>query len=425
MNHLKLLFEIIFKLIAIIYTSVSVYFIRILISFRENKKYLDSLVIDDVIFRKERINLNNYDHEYSYCGNSDAGENETLIMMGGIPTDSSESMMWMAAEIYKKNPSFKIFILHLPFYENYSEITMNHKGAMFDSLTIPFNREISNKNVRIDPKFNHKNQSKIVGLILKKLNLTKAHFIGHDRGVVVFEHLMQDQENLFLSFSRGAQAWDFYRKEWSKLAPNICVGPPHRFFTYPWQLKFLFNIITFFNFPFAIRSDGFLKKCMNARKGSELYNRYTHLTFKANSPTNKFLLKVRQTMLQTDSLKEIENRKYLPKNIKIMQFQGEDEFKLNSKKKLISDQPYFGKYNLFKNEIKDLYPNCVSQDLSQYQSQYIQEKNEYKKVDLLPNARMSFFALIPDSAHFNVIENPEGCASAVSDFIQECNLGNL
>ncbi len=425
MNYLKLLFEIIFKLIAIIYNSISICFIKIVIFFRGNSKNLDNLIIDDVIFKKKSVNLNDYKHEYSYCGNSNAGENETLIMMGGIPTDSSESMMWMAAEIYKKNPLFRIFILHLPFYESYSEITTNHKVAMFDSLTIPFNREISNRSVRIDPKFSHKNQSKIVGLILKKLNLTKAHFVGHDRGVVVFEYLMQDQENLFLSFSRGAQVWDFYKKEWSKLAPNICVGPPHRYFTFPWQLRLLFNIITFFNFPFAIRSDGFLKKCINAKKGSELYNRYTHLTFKANSPTNKFLLKVRQTMLQTDSLKEIENRKYLPKNIKIMQFQGEDEFKLNSKKKLISDQPYFGKYNLFKNEIKDLYPNCVSQDLSQYQSQYIQEKKDYKKVDLLPNARMSFFALIPDSAHFNVIENPEGCASAVSDFIQECNLGNL
>ena len=425
MNYLKLLFEIIFKLIAIIYNSISICFIKIVIFFRGNSKNLDNLIIDDVIFKKKSVNLNDYKHEYSYCGNSDAGENETLIMMGGIPTDSSESMMWMAAEIYKKNPLFRIFILHLPFYESYSEITTSHKVAMFDSLTIPFNREISNRSVRIDPKFSHKNQSKIVGLILKKLNLTKAHFVGHDRGVVVFEYLMQDQENLFLSFSRGAQVWDFYKKEWSKLAPIICVGPPHRYFTFPWQLRLLFNIITFFNFPFAIRSDGFLKKCINAKKGSELYNRYTHLTFKANSPTNKFLLKVRQTMLQTDSLKEIENRKYLPKNIKIMQFQGEDEFKLNSKKKLISDQPYFGKFNLFKNEIKDLYPNCIFQDSLQYQSQYIENKKNYKKIDLLPNARMSFFALIPDSAHFNVIENPEGCASAVSDFIQECNLGNL
>ena len=51
--------------------------------------------------------------------------------------------------------------------------------------------------------------------------------------------------------------------------------------------------------------------------------------------------------------------------------------------------------------------------------------NGYKKVTLLPTARMSFFALIPDSAHFNVIENPKGCASAVNDFISECNLEKI
>ena len=138
-----------------------------------------------------------------------------------------------------------------------------------------------------------------------------------------------------------------------------------------------------------------------------------------------FLNKVKQTMLQTDSSLEIENRKNLPKDIKIMQFQGEDEFRLNSKNKLISDQPYFGKYNLFRNEIEDIYPECSHQVKSKLQSKYIDCKNEYKKISLLPSARMSFFALIPDSAHFNVIENPKGCASAVYDFITECNLGKI
>ena len=123
--------------------------------------------------------------------------------------------------------------------------------------------------------------------MLKKLNISKAHFIGHDRGVVVFEHLMIENEGLFLSFSRGAQVWDYYEEEWSKLAPNMCVGPPHRFFTSPWQIKLLFNIITFFGFPLAIRSEGFLKKCRNLKKGTQLYDRNTHLTYKANFTTKK------------------------------------------------------------------------------------------------------------------------------------------
>ena len=63
---------------------------------------------------------------------------------------------------------------------------------------------------------------------------------------------------------------------------------------------------------------------------------------------------------------------------------------------------------------------CWQQDADE-----VVHEEDYKKIELIPNARMSFFALIPDSAHFNVIENPKGCASAVSDFIHECNLKNI
>ena len=107
----------------------------------------------------------------------------------------------------------------------------------FNTLNLPFNRESSNANVKVDPKFSHYNQSKIVEKILNKLEISKAHFIAHDRGVIVFEYLMTRNNDLFLSFSRGAQVWDYYEEEWSKLAPFICVGPPHRFMTKPWQFE--------------------------------------------------------------------------------------------------------------------------------------------------------------------------------------------
>ena len=61
-------------------------------------------------------------------------------MMGGIPSDPSESMFWMAAEIIKMNSSFKILILHLPFYENYSKIELKDDTAKFNTLNLPFNR---------------------------------------------------------------------------------------------------------------------------------------------------------------------------------------------------------------------------------------------------------------------------------------------
>ena len=92
-------------------------------------------------------------------------------MMGGIPSDPSESLYWMASELIKKNPSLKILIIHLPFYENYSKIELTDDTAKFNTLNLPFNRESSNANVKVDPKFSHYNQSKIVEKILNNSNI--------------------------------------------------------------------------------------------------------------------------------------------------------------------------------------------------------------------------------------------------------------
>ena len=104
-----------------------------------------------------------------------------------------------------------------------------------------------------------------------------------------------------------------------------------------------------------------------------------------------------------------------------MQFQGEDEFKRASNGSLISDQPYFGKYNLFRNEIEDIYPDSVDQESVPIQDQYITNHGLYKSIKLKDSARFSAFNIIPKAAHFNVIENPEACASAVYDFINTLN----
>jgi hypothetical protein len=115
---------------------------------------------------------------------------------------------------------------------------------------------------------------------------------------------------------------------------------------------------------------------------------------------------------------EVENRSNIKNtNFPIMQFQGEDEFKYNKSGTLISDQPYFGLYNLYRNEIEDVYPGCVGQDESKYQSHLVSDKGIYKEIKIKDDARFAKFCLIPDSAHFNVIENPKSCAFAINDFI--------
>ena len=413
---IKIFLETIFIFLA----KALLFFQKILISlicaYRESGKILNPLGIE---ISRQYVSIDGFEHFILKCGNAHASEENTIVMMGGAPTDSSESMSWMAAELCKKDSALLVYIFHLPFYEEHSKINLaQNKFAEFNGQLFPFNREINLKKVNVDPKFSHEAQAEVTLKIFKKLNLKKAHFVAHDRGVVVFENLLISNSKIFLSFSRGSQVWDFYKEEWAKLAPMICVGPPHSFFTFPHQVRFIFFLITFFKFPLAISEISEHLKA--AKKGSEEYDRLTHLIYKANNPSKKYLLKFRQTMLQTNIKKEVLNRAKLKKlDIRLMQFQGEDEFKFGRNGKLISDQPYFGIYNLFKNEVEDIYPGCVGQDTKKKEKQFIEFKDGYSKLKLIPTAKFHTFALIPKSAHFNIIENPKGCANAVYDFIRD------
>ena len=419
---IKILVEIIFALLV----KAFLFFLRIIFTVicfirKEEKlfkKQSNDLNIKGIHLKKRFIHIDGYQHLITECGNTEASEENTIVMMGGIPTDPSESLYWMAAELCRKDKDLHVLILHLPYYEEYSKINLDKNlYAKFNALKLPFDREINLKEINIDPKFSHENQAQITLKIFKKLKLKKAHFVGHDRGVIVFENLLISNREIFLSLSRGSQVWDYYKDEWSKLAPKICVGPPHRYMAYPYQLRLLFFLITFIKLPFGITE--IASHLRGSKKGSEEYDRVTHLIYKANNPTRKYLLKVQQTFMQTDSKMEVLNRKKLKNiDVKMMQFQGEDEFKYGKNRKLISDQPYFGIYNLFKNEVEDLFPGCVGQDLNKKVSNLIEEKKDYRKLKLLPSAKLESFALIPKSSHFNVIENPKGCANAVYDFIK-------
>ena len=412
--------KIFLETIFVFFAKTLLLFQKILISlicvYRDSGKILHPYGIE---ISRQYVSIEGFKHLILKCGNDNASEENTIIMMGGAPTDSSESMCWMAAELCKKDSALLIYIFHLPFYEEYSEIIEDqNEFAEFNGKLLPFNREINLKKVNVDPKFSHEAQAEVTLKIFKKLNLKKAHFVAHDRGVIVFENLLISNSEIFISLSRGSQVWDFYKEEWAELAPMICVGPPHSFFIFPHQVRIIFSLVTFFKFPLAIsKISEYLK---GAKKGSEEYDRLTHLIYEANNPSKKYLLKFRQTMLQTDVKKEVLNREKLKKlDTKIMQFQGEDEFKFGRNGKLISDQPYFGIYNLFRNEVEDIYPGCVGQDAKKKEKQFIELKDGYSKLKLLPTAKFHTFALIPKSAHFNVIENPKGCANAVYDFIND------
>ena len=188
------------------------------------------------------------------------------------------------------------------------------------------------------------------------------------------------------------------------------------------QLRLLLFSVIHFKKPLELLSDSFELKASRAKKGTDLYDRYTHLKYKSQLSYKRYAEKFKHSLIQGGVYSEVKNRANLRERLfPIMQFQGEDEFKYNNSGTLISDQPYFGIYNLFRNEIKDVYPGCIGQEFKKYQSQYVTEKLNYKEIQLKPNARFSKFCLIPDSAHFNVVENPKSCANAIADFIKEIN----
>ena len=58
---------------------------------------------------------------------------------------------------------------------------------------------------------------------------------------------------------------------------------------------------------------------------------------------------------------------------------------------------------------------------SAIKNEFITSKGLYKEITIKDGARFSKFYLIPDSAHFNVIENPESCAAAVYNFVTLVN----
>ena len=125
-------------------------------------------------------------------------------------------------------------------------------------------------------------------------------------------------------------------------------------------------------------------------------------------------------MMQTDSVDKIRScESLLHSNVPILQLQGDDEFAVNAKWTLVSDQPYFGRYNLSATDMCDLYPGLVGQDPPNKAQGLIPECGNYRSQKLLQKARLSRFCLIPNAAHFNVVENPLACAEAINDFVMD------
>ena len=411
-NFLNLLIKLI---INFIFIFIDIY-ISTLIFFREKLFYTPN--IKKSKYEKKTLFINNESHFYFEFGDVKATEENTILMIGGIPTNPMESMSWLAAELINLNPNFKVLIFNIPYYEKHFDIELSDTFASTNGKNLFTNKTIDNKKINVDYKFSHKNQGIKLNDFLIALNINKCHFVGHDRGAVILEYFAINFPSKVLSYSRGSQVWNYIEPEWELLAPDICVGPPHKIMTVYEQLRLLLFSVIHFKKPLELLSDSFELKAKRAKKGTDLYDRYTHLKYKSQLSYKKYAEKFKHSLIQGGVHSEVKNRANLKERLfPIMQFQGEDEFKYNKSGTLISDQPYFGIYNLFRNEIEDVYPGCVGQDNEKYQQQFVLDKISYKEIQTKENARFTSFYIIPEAAHFNVIENPKACALAINDFL--------
>ena len=410
----------IFKLICrFLFLFIDVY-INLKIFFREYFFYTP--YIDNIDFKKSSLNIEGQNHHVYQIGDLSASDENTIIMMGGIPTDPLESMTWLADELNKINSSLRIIIFNMPYYESHFDIMATEKTAKSQGKNLITNKPIDFSKLKVDSKFSHENQGIKVNQFLDTLNIRACHFVGHDRGAVILEYFAINYPNKVLTYSRGSQVWNYIEPEWESLAPKICVGPPHKIMSVYEQIRLLLFSVIHLKKPLDLLSDTFDMFGRKSVRGSSLYDRYTHVKYKSQITYKSYYSKFKQSLVQGGIHSEVINRQKLNStNFPIMQFQGEDEFKYNKSGTLISDQPYFGIYNLFRNEIEDIYPGCVGQDSDKYQSQYVTDKGEYKEIKIKDGARFSNFYLIPNAAHFNVIENPRACALAIEDFIMSLN----
>jgi pimeloyl-ACP methyl ester carboxylesterase len=335
-------------------------------------------------------------------------------------------MSWLAEQLHKIDSTLRIIIFNMPYYDEHFAIEYSNEFAISNGESLITQKEIDFSTHKIDPKFSHVNQSKTVNLLMDEMGIDAAHVVGHDRGAVILENLCINNPERVITYSRGSQVWDYVDPKWKNLAPKILIGPPHRIMTIYHQFRILFFAVMNLNKPIHLLSETFKINGRSSKRGSDIYDRYTHLKYKSQISYKNYFKKIQQSFLQGGIDNEVQNRINLKNtSIPIMQFQGEDEFKRASNGSLISDQPYFGKYNLFRNEIEDIYPSAEDQSSVPLKKEYISDMGLYKEIQLKVGATFDKFFLIPDAAHFNVIENPKACASAIYNFINiEFNLNS-
>ena len=429
-------------------------------------------------FEIKYISINGHNHRISLAGNPD-GLPVVLIM--GVFEDSLKDSRWLVDQManHKKGHNYRFITITLPFLEDYAEIKhSNTVKARFDGF-IPPAKIIPMKGKQpVDPRYDLRNMADTVKSILKEgLNIEKAHFIGHDRGCIIMDSLLGKFPEMAMSYSRGSQGWTKFDPKWAELVDKgIFLGPPHNIMrteVFPGFLKNAINL----GFPFYFSCPAFAKKAAVAKPESELGQRWASFMGMALQ-SEDYYKRTREIFRQTDFADEIAHRidpnnphSIVKTKFPLMQYQGSEEMikasnvegasplglmekilglfslpflpalgrirfptyrfsdlpkELGVLSNHVGDQPYFGEWNLFPDEVEDIFPGGQWQERNHptWKENYAKlvtahEDGKYSTIKIKKNARMTRFAIIPNCLHWTHIENPEGCAHALIDFIED------
>jgi 16S rRNA G1207 methylase RsmC len=135
-------------------------YIHLRITVRES--IVSKPLINTIKFKKYFVLLDDAKHFVFELGDEKAAPNKTLVMIGGIPTHPMESMTWFADCLNQIDPSLRIIIFNMPYYEHHHSVEHSNYFAQSNGESLRTHKEINYSNRKIDPKFSHKNQSKTI-----------------------------------------------------------------------------------------------------------------------------------------------------------------------------------------------------------------------------------------------------------------------
>ena len=435
-----------------------------------------------VNFEIKYVEVDGHSHRVAEAGNP---EGVPIVIMMGVFEDSLMDSRWLAASManHPMGPQYRLVIVTVPYLEEYSEIRIDGRTmSKYDGLKPP-NRKIPMKGTKpVDPRFDLELGGPLAlrSILMDGLGIKQAHFVGHDRGCIIMDNMLSKYPEMALSYSRGSQGWTKFEEEWADLVDQgIFLGPPHRIMATDAFAPLLRSALRG-GAPFGFISPSFAREAGVADEGTDLRERWDAIQGMGNQ-ADRFFELTRQIFRQTDFLDEGRRRTdrssgfcIVDTDFPMMQFQGEDEMirakdipgarKMPILRKIAGllgaghvtglfrlfrlrfptyihtdlpgdfgvvsnhtgDQPYWGKWNFFPDEVEDIFPGGEFQEranpiwIKNYE-ELVESKadGKYASLKVKEGARFSRFTIISEALHWTHIERPENVAWACMDFIAD------